>query len=178
MVGSSVLRTRLVVAGCLNLAIIATACASSGGGASEAYRRDLGRLLEPLLEESRLKIWNLHGWDQVRRESEYGNLYWESAWRGIEPEATGAATDAENARARILIRGRRVEDQAGSSRTDLNAPGGVYRVTFYGEFEVRGGIVGDDWRPSPVPDAVRALFDRVYDDMYLEVRTGIRARSP
>lgn len=156
-------------------AVALEGCASSGGGdGSSVYRRDLGRLLEPILEETRLKIWNRHGWQAVRRETEYQHLLWESDWRAFHPQTTGAATDPTDARGRIVIRGRRVQDEMGSNR--VGGEGGLYRVTFHGEFEVRGGIEGDDWRPTGVPEAARTVFDEVYDDMYLELRTGIRRR--
>jgi len=144
------------------------ACASGGGGGSNSYRRDLGRLLLPILEETQLKIWNRHGWQAVRREVEYQHLLWESDWRFFTPEMTGAATDPTDARGRVVIRGRRVQDELDEE--------GLYRVTFFGEFEVRGGLEGDGWRPGPVPDSAREVFDLVFGDMYLELRTGLRRR--
>ena len=155
------------------------ACASSGGGSESApYRRDLGTQYEFTLEEARLKMWNRHGWNQVRRQSEYQNLYWESDWRNFVPSVTGVATDPLDARARIVIRGRRVQEQLGSTRTADASPteGGVYRITFFGEYEVRGGMMGGDWRRVSPPEEVVELFDKVYDDMFLEVRTGVIRR--
>ena len=152
----------------------AGACASSGGGDSiSSYRKDLGRQLEFTLEEARLKIWNRHGWNQVRRQSEYQNLYWESDWRGLVPESGGTATGPERGRARLIIRGRRVQEQLGSNRVSSDAEGGIYRITLHGEYQVIGGIDGETWRPAPPPEDVVELWDLVYDDMYLEVRTGI-----
>jgi hypothetical protein len=50
---------------------------------------------------------------------------------------------------------------------------GPYRATFEVRNEVRSETV-QDWHPGPIPDAVRARFRDVYNDLRLEVASGIR----
>ena len=66
---------------------------------------------------------------------------------------------------RIIIRGRGMVAEL---------DGGLqFRVTFDGEYEVRGGV-SPDWRPAPAPDEAEDVFDQVFNDMSLEIRTGVR----
>ena len=151
---------------CAPCVVILAACASGGGGSmSSRYSRDLGRQLVPTLEEARLKVWAKHNWHLAREENTQTRVYWESQWRAFEPPAGAAVTGPTEARMRIIIRGR-------SMVAELD--GGVqFRVTFDGEYEVSGGA-SPDWRPGPVPEEAEDTFDEVFNDMSLEIRTGVR----
>ena len=146
--------------------MILAACASGGtGGLSSRYTRDLGRQLIPTLEEAVMKVWAKDNWHVQRRESTQTRVLWESQWRLFEPPAGPAVTGPTEARMRIIIRGRGMVAEL---------DGGLqFRVTFDGEYEVRGGV-STDWRPAPAPDEAEDVFDQVFNDMSLEIRTGVR----
>ncbi len=151
---------------CLPCVMILAACASGGGGGlSTRYSRDLGRHLLPTLGEARLKVWAKHNWHVRREEREQQNVYWESDWRAFNPPEGGALTGPTEARIRILVRGRRMV-------AELDG-GAQYRVTLEGVYEVSGGT-SSEWRPAPIPEEAEDVFDQVYNDMSLEIRTGIR----
>ncbi len=146
----------LVLAGC---------AAGAGGGANPRYTRDFGRLLVPTLEEARLKVWAKHNWHLRRDENESQNVYWESEWRPFQPPEGAAITGPTEARGRIILRGRRVAGELDG--------GSQFRVTFVGEYEVRGGA-SPDWRPVEPPEDAVDVFEKVSSDLSLEVRTGVR----
>ena len=157
------LKRFLVCAPCV---MILAACASGGGGGlSSRYSRDLGRHLVPTLEEARLKVWAKHNWHLYREQSEQQNVYWESQWRPFNPPAGAAVTGPTEARMRIMIRGRRMVGELDG--------GAQFRVTLDGEYEVRGGS-STQWRPAPIPEEAEDVFDQVFNDMSLEIRTGVR----
>ena len=152
---------------CLPCVMILAACASGGGGGglSNRYSRDLGRHLVPTLEEARLKIWAKLNWHLYREQVEYQNVYWESDWRPFSPPVAGAVTGPDDARVRIVIRGRRMIQELDG--------GAQYRVTLEGEYEVSGGT-SSEWRVAPIPEEAEDVFDQVYNEMSLEIRTGVR----
>ena len=149
--------------------LLLAGCASAGGsgGASsiDGFQRDLGRLLVPTLAEARMKVWAKHNWHLRREQSETQNLYWESEWRAFNAPEGSAVTGPSEARGRIIIRGRRVAGELDG--------GAQFRVTMYGEYEVRGGA-SDQWRPASPSEDVERVFNTVAGDLSLEVRTGIR----
>ena len=161
----------------LPVLVLAAGCASGGGGSGGAavgtYTRDFGRLLLPTLDEARQKIWSKHNWHVRRQQIEYQNIYWESEWRPFNPPGGASFNAPTEARGRIVIRGRRVASELGTDAS--GSPAGVYRVTYVGEYQVRGGP-DPDWRPAPMPDEVREVFEEVAGDLALEVRTGVRRR--
>ena len=149
----------------LPVVAVMAACASSGGGGQSTYTRDLGRQLVPTLEEARLKMWNKHNWALAREQVESQNIYWESSWREFDPPVGAAVTGPEDARLRILIRGRRVAGELDG--------GALYRTTFVGEYQVRGGMY-DEWTPMAPPREAQQVFQQVLGDIELEIRTGVR----
>lgn len=157
------MKRALGTAGLVLWAGLALACASSGGegGALEnKYTHDFGRLLLPALEDGRNRVWSRHNYHLNRQEQDYNSVYYESQWRPWAVE-DGAWTDA---RIRIVIRGRRVASELDGS--------GLYRVYADGEYEVTDA--SGAWQPQPPPEAVRKEFDKVFGDLALEVRTGVR----
>ncbi len=152
---------------CVPCVVVLAACASGGGGGSMSsqYSRDLGRHLVPTLAEARLKVWAKHNWHLFREELEVQNVYWESDWRAFNPPAGGALTGPTDARMRILIRGRRMVQELDG--------GAQYRTSLVGEYEVSGGT-SSQWRPAPIPQEAEDVFDLVFNDMSLEIRTGVR----
>lgn len=150
----------LALAGCAS-----GGSAGSGANPSESYTRDFGRLLVPTLDEARLKVWAKHNWHVRREQVEYQNIYWESDWRPFNVPESMAITGPTEARGRIIIRGRRVADELDGR--------GLYRVTFVGEYQVRGGS-SEQWRPGDIPEDAEDVFAQVAGDLALEVRTGVR----
>ena len=151
---------------CVPCVVALAACASGGGGnMSSRYSRDLGRQLLPTIDEARLKVWAKHNWHLQREEREQQNVYWESVWRAFNPPAGAAVTGPTDARMRIVMRGRRMIGELDG--------GAQYRITLQGEYEVSGGT-SDQWRPAPIPEEAEDVFDLVYSDLSLEIRTGVR----
>jgi len=146
------------------LALLLAGCASSGGSGGTTFSRDLGRQLVPTFEEARLKTWNKHNWALVRDEVDFQTVYWESDWRAFDPEGP-AVTGPDEARGRIVVRGRRVGGELDG--------GSLYRMTFVGEYEVRGGAM-DSWTPMSPPNDAERVFNQVLGDLELEIRTGVR----
>lgn len=143
------------------------ACASSGGSeGSNVYRENLGRVLATPLEEARDLIWGKHAIPVERRTESPQNIRVESQWMIRPPEPAEAAQGVIEARNRVILDARFLEREMDMSE-------GVYRATL----EVRNQIrteTAPDWHPGPMPEAVRERFRRVYNDMRLEVATGIR----
>jgi hypothetical protein len=151
---------------CLPCVMILAACASGGGGGlSNRYTRDLGRHLVPTLQEARLRVWSKLNWNLQREQVEFQNVYWESEWRGFNPPEGAAVSGPTDARVRIIIRGRRMVEELDG--------GAQYRVSLDGEYEVSGGVSAD-WRAAPVPDEAEDVFDQMYSELSLEIRTGVR----
>jgi hypothetical protein len=155
----TVLPCVLLMAGC------ASAGGGTGAGAVQGYTRDLGRLLIPTLEAARQKIWAKYNWHLYREQVEFQNVLWESEWRDFNAPEGAAVTGPTEARGRVVIRGRRVAGELDG--------GSQYRVTFVGEYEVRGGAT-TEWRPASLPEDADDVFAEVAGDMALEVRTGVR----
>jgi len=109
-----------------------------------------------------LKIWGKHSIPLYRTENDGRELYWESDW--IRRPAT--SSEAANAgRTRVIMRGY---------QTGQNLDGtGVYRMTFEVENQIRTDAV-PDWHPAPFPEEVKDIFERVYNDLMMEVRAGVR----
>lgn len=155
----------LVLAIALTLAPMG--CASSGGGGGDGireslYREDIGRVLFQPLDVARLKIWGKHSIPLYREEHQGRELYWESDWIQRPPTSSESANSGRN---RVIMRGY---------QTGQNLDGsGVYRMTFEVENQIRTDSV-PDWHPAPFPEEVRETFRRVYNDLMMEVRSGIR----
>lgn len=82
------------------------------------------------------------------------------------PEPGEMAQGVIEARNQVILDARFLEREMDMSE-------GVYRATFEVRNEIRTETA-PDWHPGPMPQAVRDRFRRVYNDMRLEVATGIR----
>lgn len=145
-------------------------CASGGGGGDDGsvdnreslYREDVGRVLFQPLEAARMKIWGKHNIPMLRDDHSGRGLLWESEWIRRPPTSGELATAGRN---RVVLRGY---------QTGENLDGtGVYRVTF----EVENQVLTDgapDWHPAPFPKEVKETFQRLYSDLMMEVRAGVR----
>ena len=142
-------------------------CASAGGaGTSNVYRENLGRILAQPLEDARLLIWGKHAIPVEREERNPQNIRVESVWMPRTPEPAEVAAGVIAARNRVILDARFLE-------REMDFSDGVYRVTFEVRNEVRTEAI-PDWHPGSFPEAVRERFRRVYNDMRLEVQTGVR----
>ena len=143
------------------------ACATGGGaGGAAVYRENLGRVLSGPLEEARVLIWGKHAIPMEREQRSSQNSRVESVWILRAPEPSEAAAGVLEARNRVILDARALEREMDMSE-------GPYRATFEVRNEVRSETV-QDWHPGPIPDAVRARFRDVYNDLRLEVASGIR----
>ena len=152
---------------CAGALVLMTACASGGrGGGGDVYRENLGRVLGQPLEQARLLIWGKHAIPVEREESSPQNIRVESQWMIRAPEPAEAAAGVLQARNRVILDARFLE-------REMDFTDGVYRATFIVRNEVRTEAI-PDWHPGPFPEVVRERFRRVYNDMRLEVATGVR----
>lgn len=143
------------------------ACASGGGSeGGNVYRENLGRVLAGPLEDAREQIWGKHAIPVERRTESSQNIRVESRWMVRSPEPGEMAQGVIEARNQVILDARFLEREMDMSE-------GVYRATFEVRNEIRTETA-PDWHPGPMPQAVRDRFRRVYNDMRLEVATGIR----
>ena len=157
---------------CCSFALVATVllggCASGGSVRSEEstrWREDMGRVPVGTLEQGIEKIFRKYSLVENRREAGGRDVYYESAWVPRDGLPAEALLGVSNARNRIVIRGRQLE-----SSLSGNA---VFRITWELQNEVTSaGASG--WRPGPIPNEVVDQFRRVYSDLMLEIRTGVR----
>ena len=161
MQGRRVFPLALTIA--LTLAPVGCASGGGGGGAENAiYREDIGRVLFAPLEEARMKIWGKHSIPLYRHENTGRNLLWESDWIQ-RPAADGES--AEAGRNRVILRGY---------QSDSNLDGtGNYRMTFEVQNQIRT-VTTPEWHPAPFPDEVRTTYRRLFQDLMMEVRAGVR----
>lgn len=152
----------------LGLTLTLSGCASGGGGGSSSgdalYREDLGRVMVVPLVRAREKIWGKHNIPIYRDESEARSLLYESQWMPRPPtaeEALGGATDGRN---RVIMRGTLAGENLDGTF--------IYRVRFEVENQIQTQA-NPDWYPAPMPPEVRERFKRVFDDLALELRTGV-----
>jgi hypothetical protein len=146
-------------------ALMATACASGGAGSAATMRETLGRVLGGTLEEAREVIWQRYNIIPERTEYDATQIFVQSIWLLREAEPSEVELGAVQARNRVTIQGRSIE------RT-MDGTDQVYRVNF----EVSNQIQNQEgsWVPAPMPAATREFFERVHNDMRLEVNTGVR----
>ena len=146
-----------------------TGCASGGGGEGGmgmvTSTTDLGSQLESFMEEAWVKIWSKHAIPVFRNERQYRSIVVQSEWMPRQPEPAEAATGVLAARNQIILRGRRVREDASGE--------GIFRFAWELHNEVRTDIVSS-WHPAPMSQDVIGLYRRALGDMEMEVRSGIR----
>jgi hypothetical protein len=152
---------------CLFLAV--AGCASAGGGgddeAQNVYEEDLGRVVEGPLVEARQQIWRKHNINLYREERSARTLYFESEWMPREPTTEEMAAGVTEARNRVTMRGYQTGETLDGAYE--------YRMNFRVENQVKTGEY-PDWHPAPMPQDVRNEFRRVYSDLQMELRAGVR----
>ena len=153
----------------LTLALTVAGCATAGGGGGASagdalYREDLGRVMVAPLITAREKIWGRHTIPLYREETTARSIYWESEWlpRLPAPEETLGGTIG--GRNRVVMRGT----QAGENLDGTF----IFRVRFEVQNQVQTQVF-PEWHPAPMPPEVRERFKQVYDDLMLELRTGL-----
>lgn len=147
------------------MALLTVACASGGAGSEATMRATLERVLGGTLEEAREVIWQRYNIIPERTEYDQTQIFVQSIWLMREAEPSEQELGAVQARNRVTIQGRSIE------RT-MDGMDQVYRVNF----EVANQIQNQEgsWVPAPMPAATREFFERVHNDMRLELNTGIR----
>jgi hypothetical protein len=149
----------------LTLALTLSGCASGGGaGTDSLYRADLGRvMIQPLLT-AREKIFGRYSIPMYREESSARAFLFESQWiprQVTAEEALGGATGGRN---RVFIRGT----LAGENLDGTN----VFRTRFEVQNQIQTAT-NPDWFPAPMPPEARQTYKRVFDELILELRTGV-----
>jgi len=152
----------------LTLALTLSGCASGGGGGSSSgdalFREDLGRVMLQPLVRAREKIWGKHQIPIYREEDTSRSFLYESRWMPRPVTAEEALGGASGGRNRVFIRGTLAEEYLDGTP--------IFRVRFEVENQIQTQA-NPDWHPAPMPPEVRERFKRVYDDLALELRTGI-----
>jgi len=149
----------------LTLALTFSGCASVGSGSPDAlYREDLGRVMMQPLLLAREKIWGRYSIPIYREEDTARAFLFESQWMPRQPTAEEAFGGATGARNRVFIRGT----LAGENLDGTN----VFRTRFEVENQIQTAA-NPDWFPAPMPPEAQQTFKRVFDDMILELRTGV-----
>ncbi|MGD2071646.1 MAG: hypothetical protein PVI57_23480 [Gemmatimonadota bacterium] len=150
------------------LVLLTAACASSSGGegaSSGEFEEQLGRVLYPPLQEAMDKILPKYRLALRRSEEQFASLYYETEWMTREVTAAEQAEGVTDARHRAIISGRRVGETIDRV--------GEFRVTFTAQNQVRSQAE-PAWHPAPGPEAFFDFWEEVYNDLRLEVATGVR----
>jgi hypothetical protein len=121
-------------------------------------------ILAPL-EEARLAIWGKHSIPLARDQRSSRSVVYESLWMPRDVTPAEAAAGVLEARNRVILDARFLEGQMDMS--------GVYRATFEVQNEVRTELV-DEWHPAAIPQEAIDRYRPVFNDMRLELQTGIR----
>ncbi len=150
------------------MAVLSSGCAALAGVREYSrtyWREDMGRMTPATLDAGVQMIIRKHAFRIDRREQSTQELYYESNWVERQVVAEEEVRGVSNARNRFVLRGRALEPEFGG--------GAVYRVIWELQNEVTTRI-GRGWHPGALPEAVREEFRQVYDDLFMEVRTGVR----
>ena len=139
-------------------------CATTGPVARSYWREDLGNMNVATIDDALGKIVPKHSLRVVNRlVGRGGDARWELNWISREVVAEEELRGVTAARNRILITGV----QSATGATDN------YRMRWELANEVTTQT-NPDWHPDVVPASVIEEFRRVYADLTLEVRTGVR----
>lgn len=153
---------------CLILALLTQACAGMAGvrEVSQTYwREDMGRINPPTLQAGLQKIIQKYALRIDRREQTAQEIYFETNWIERPVMAEEQLRGVASARNRVVLRGRALEEELGG--------GNVFRVIWELQNEVTTQI-GRGWHPGVLPAAVKEDFLPVYNDLFMEVRTGVK----
>ncbi len=140
-------------------------CVSAGAGpvSQNYWREDLGRLNVATIDEALNRVIQKHSLRLQDRNLIGGEVRWELDWIPREVVAEEELRGVTNARNRIVIRGV----ESGAANVDN------YRMTWELANEVTSEA-DSNWHPDIVPASVIEEFRRIYLDLTLEVRTGVR----
>jgi len=144
--------------------LLVVGCASTGAGVRDpsVYRREIGRTAYSDILDGVDRMLTKHGYTVRRFEDNYNTIYFETDWQPRELSQAEIDQGLSRARVRILIQGRR-------GAADL------FRVDFLGENEgLRAGM--STWEKIDLVDEVERSLREVYDDLKMEMRTGIITR--
>lgn len=159
---------RVAVSAILALGLAAQACATTGGVTEEArtmWREDMGRMTQATLSTGVSRIVQKYGLRVNRTQRTGQELLYEFNWIQRDLVASEQLEGVSNARNRILLKGR-----ISGREWDVQP---LYRMTWELQNEVTT-VIGRGWHPNLLPDPVKEEFRRIYSDLYMEVRTGIR----
>ncbi len=153
------------------LAVVAAAgCAAGGGGAVASrdvtWSEDLGRMNKATLDQGVAKIVQKHDLRIDRDVVRPREVVYETAWTSRVVHAEEEARGVTNARNRIVLRGRLLEQGFG-------AGGENYRVTWELQNEVTTAAA-TGWYPDVIPAGVLEHYRPIFRELSMETRTGVR----
>lgn len=142
--------------------LLAGGCASGGVQAFEEtqMREDMGRITQGTLEDGLSKMIRKYALQLVFNDVRGRDLYYETAWESRPVLAEEEVVGVTNARNRIVIRGRRLETQ-------------VFRFHWQVDNEVTT-VTRPEWHAARIPDDVVKNYTKIYSDLSMEVRSGVR----
>ena len=151
-------------------AIAAAGCAAGGGGAvsmrAGTWSEDLGRMNRTSLEQGVAKIVQKHDLRIDRDEVRPREILYEMAWISRAVHAEEETRGITNARNRIVLRGRLLEQ-------GFSAGGESYRVTWVLQNEVTTAEA-TGWYPDVIPAGVLEHYRPIFRELSMETRTGVR----
>lgn len=150
--------------------LAAAGCAAGGGGAvamrDVTWSEDLGRMNKATLDQGVSKIVQKHDLRIDRDIVRPREVLYEMAWITRAVQAEEETRGITNARNRIVLRGRLLEQGFG-------AGGESYRVTWELQNEVTTAE-STGWYPDVIPAGVLDHYRPIFRDLSMETRTGVR----
>lgn len=142
--------------------LLAGGCASGGVEAYESsqMRKDMGRITQGTLEDGLDKMIRKYALQLVFNDIRGRDLYYETAWEPRAVLAEEEVVGVTNARNRIVITGRRLESA-------------VFRFSWQVDNEVTT-VARPEWHANRIPAEVVKQYERIYSDLSMEVRAGVR----
>ena len=142
--------------------LLAGGCASGGVEAYEStqMRKDMGRITQGTLEDGLEKMIRKYALQLVFDDVRGRDLYYETAWEIRPVLAEEEVVGVTNARNRIVIRGRRLENR-------------IFRFSWFVDNEVTT-VTTPEWHAARIPEEVVKDYERIYSDLSMEVRAGVR----
>ncbi len=161
---------RRLTACCLAAALCAGWACASGGvqeAAQQVWREDMGRIPLAALQSGMRRVFRKHDIYLAREDTSAPRTFlYETRWEQRDALAIEQAGGVTAARNRIVITGQRLESTGFGG-------GNVFRVTWEVENEV-SAVGQEGWHPEVIhPETIEA-FRRIFSDLELEVRTGVR----
>jgi hypothetical protein len=145
------------------VAVVATGCASGGGGSGEVrLDRNVGSATLNDLRERANRVVRIHQFE-IEREDDEGMYYLETRWRDRTLFDDERALGIQSAQSRVVVRG---------NPRSPTAQGQFYSVNIIVENRVSLGI--GEWREQVLTDEFRGWANRIIEDLRRELDVGVR----